>query len=103
MLNNLFRILGSHVWAAVVQNWFSTVLGIIGAVALAWPALSDTYLAGRQPSEVHWSLFLAALGSVAWGAVSKFALNWKAITGALMASTPRAQRVVPNKGDSLLK
>ncbi len=103
MFNNLLRILGAHLFDAVLRNWFSTLLGVLTAVALAWPTLEATYLAGRQPNEVHWALFGAALWAIVWGALTKFAINFPAITKALLDSAPRAQQVVPKKGDSLLK
>lgn len=92
-MNFLFNVLGQHIWAAVVKNWFSTLIGVVGAVALGWGPISDKFLVGHDWNSVNWSQVGAAVGVLAWGAFSKLALNWKSIMGDLLTSAPKADPV----------
>jgi hypothetical protein len=92
-MNFLLTVLGQHLWAAVVKNWFSTVVGVVGAVALGWGPISTQFLVGHDWNTVNWQQLGAAVGVLAWGAFSKIALNWKSLLGDLTASAPRAEPV----------
>lgn len=91
-MNFFLNLLWKHVLAAVLENWFSTLVGIVGFIALGWGPLADKYLAGHDWNGVDWSAFGAAFGVLVWGALTKFVINWSLVKK-LAGSAPKAEPV----------
>jgi hypothetical protein len=91
-MNFVVNLLIKHLWAAVVQNWGTTVSGIVGAILLAGPTLYHTYIEGHPINEVDLGLLGGAVWVLLVNAVrAKF--SWGAVMGALLHSVPRAALV----------
>jgi hypothetical protein len=93
-MNFIINVIWKHLVAAVLQNWTSTVSGVIESILIGGPSLA-VYFHGKGIEEVQWmgqAGFIYAL----WRLVSKALaarFSWSSILGAMLKSAPKAQIV----------
>lgn len=93
------NIIWQHLLAAVLQNWGTTLNGLIGAAITAAAAAYPMYAQGKDFMHTNWALFGTAVWLAVWNAIiAKF--SWGSILGALLRGAPRAQLVNMTKANT---